>query len=99
MVTRYVFVKLSDPHSHAAGRAEAAQAIRDALAQVPQVQAARVGVCADEPATRAWDIGLQVTLASLDDVPGYLAHPAHRAVVDDYLKPRLACLKAWNFTP
>jgi len=99
MVTRYVFIKLADDHSHDAGRAEAAQAIRTALDQVPQVQAHRVGVCADAHAARGWDLGLQVTLATLEDVPGYLAHPAHRAVVDDYLKPRLACLKAWNFTP
>ncbi len=99
MVTRYVFIKLTDDHSHDVGRAEAAETIREALAQVPQVQGCRVGVCADEHAARGWDIGLQVSLAGLEDVPAYLAHPAHRAVVDDYLRPRLACLKAWNFTP
>ena len=99
MVTRYVFIKLTDEHSHDAGREEVARTIREALAEVPQVLASRVGVCADEHAARGWDIGLQVTLGSLEDVPGYLAHPAHRAVVDDYLTPRLACLKAWNFTP
>jgi hypothetical protein len=99
MVTRYVFIKLNDDHSHAEGREQAAQAIRQALDQVPQVQAARVGICADDHTARGWDLGLQITLKSIEDVPGYLSHPAHRQVVDGYLKPRIACLKAWNFTP
>ena len=99
MVTRYVFLKLNDEHSHPAGRSAAADTIRRALAEVPAVQAATVGVCADAHAEKAWDIGLQVSLESLDQLDAYLEHPAHRAVVDDYLAPRLACIKAWNFAP
>ncbi len=99
MPTRYVFLRLDDDHSNPTGREAAAQAIRTALAGVPQVQAVRVGVCADAHAEKAWDIGLQVTLASLDDLQAYLDHPDHRALVDETLKPRLACLKAWNFDP
>ena len=34
---------------------------------------------------------------SLDAVEPYRIHPDHRSYVDDFLKPRLAVIKAWNF--
>ena len=38
-----------------------------------------------------------VRVISLEDVDPYREHPVHRSYVDDFLKPRLAVLKAWNF--
>jgi hypothetical protein len=37
---------------------------------------------------QSWDVGFVVTFDSYDSVPGYLAHPLHRAVV--HLASRIA---------
>jgi hypothetical protein len=56
-----------------------------------------VAVAADDKASDSWDLCITVRLSALKDVPSYGAHPAHRAYVDDYLRPRMETLKAWNF--
>ena len=97
MITRYVFIKLDDEHANDEGRSEAAQQLRTALAGVPQVEGWAVGVPADPASEGSWDLGLQVHFANLDDLALYIDHPVHRDVVDTWLKPRMVCIKAWNF--
>jgi hypothetical protein len=40
---------------------------------------------------------MTVRFDSLDDVAPYVAHPQHRTYVDEYLRPKLELIKAWNF--
>ena len=34
---------------------------------------------------------------SMADIEPYRVHPDHRAYVDEFLKPRMEIIKAWNF--
>ncbi len=70
---------------------------RRALACIPSIASFEVGAPADAHAEAAWDICLRVRFASIDDVEPYRLHPAHRAFVDEFLKPRVEVIKAWNF--
>lgn len=98
MVQRYVFIKLDDAHATDTGRSEVAARARETLARVDGVTAVTVGVPADEPAVKSWDVGIVLRFANLDDVERYRENPDHRAFVDEFLRPRMAVIKAWNFT-
>lgn len=98
MVERYVFIKLDDEHATDEGRAEVAEHARRALRNLDGVTAVTVGVPADEPAIRSWDLSIVVRFAKLADIDTYRVHPDHRAFVDEFLAPRMAVIKAWNFT-
>lgn len=97
MVQRYVFLKLDDAHATDAGRAEVADKSREVLSKLEDVSAVVVGIPADEPALRSWDISIVVEFESLERVASYRDDPAHRAFVDEFLAPRIAVIKAWNF--
>jgi hypothetical protein len=97
MIERTVLVKLKEPFTGEVERREIASYSRDALAIVPGVTGVSVAVAADEKSSTSWDLAIAVRFDALEDVPAYGAHPAHRAYVDDYLRPRMETLKAWNF--
>ena len=97
MIERTVLVKLKDSFTGEAERREVASHSREALAVVPGVTGVTVAVAADEKTAGTWDLAITVRFAALEDVPTYGSHPAHRAYVDDYLRPRVETLKAWNF--
>lgn len=97
MIQRIVLLKLDGPSSNPEARAEIARYSREVLASLPGVQQVQVGVAADEASLRAWDISLVVSFDDLDAVTAYLPHPDHRRYVDEYLRPRLEIVKAWNF--
>jgi hypothetical protein len=97
MIDRYVFVKLTDAHASATGRAEIAAHTRAALAGVPGVERLTVGTPADEAAVKSWDLSIVVRFRRLEDVEPYQRHPDHRRYVDEYLAPRMQVIKAWNF--
>jgi hypothetical protein len=96
MIERYVFLRLKKEHAHE--RKLVISEARRMLEQVPRVVAYTVGAPADEHAEDAWDVCLRVLFASIYDVEPYRVHPAHRRFVDDFLKPRIDVVKAWNFT-
>lgn len=96
-VTRIVLVKLTDEHCTDEGRAAAAAHTREVFSTLPGIEGFDVGVPADERARASWDMVIQVYFRSLDDVPAYVDHPDHRTYVDDFLSPRAATKKAWNF--
>jgi len=56
-----------------------------------------VGIPADEASERSWDVSIVVRFRSVDDVEPYREHPEHRAYVDEFLRPRMVVIKAWNF--
>ena len=55
------------------------------------------GAPIDETSEGSWDLSIALCFESLEDVATYVADPDHRRYVDEYLKPKLAVLKAWNF--
>ena len=95
MVERFVLVKLHD--AHVPHREEVARECRAALEAVPVVQAARVGVPADESSARSWDLALVVTVADAATAASWQEDPAWRAFQDEVLRPRMSFIKAWNF--
>lgn len=95
MIDRYVFVRLAEGY---AGERDAMAAYSaEVLGEVPGVLGVSVGTPADEHAAAAWDLCMVVRFASLADVEAYRVHPAHRRYVDEYLRPRMQVIKAWNF--
>jgi len=64
---------------------------------LPGVVAVAVGTpCGDRSAT-GWDLSIAVRFAAEADIEPYRVHPDHRAYVDEFLKPRMEKIKAWNF--
>ena len=96
MIERHVYLKLNDEHSTDAGRAEVVQRSRG-LSEIPGVTDVTLGVPADEGSRTAWDVVIVLRFESLEAIEPYKALPDHRSFVDDFLKPRLAVIKAWNF--
>jgi hypothetical protein len=97
MIERYVFVRLKEEYSTEQGRADVVQRTLDDLRELPGVLGISVGTPADEHAGKGWDISIAVSFEHQDHVKPYLDHPAHRAYVDEFLKPRLKVIKYWNF--
>lgn len=97
MVGRYVFIRLK-PQFRGEELGETVRHSRAVLESLPQVIRVDVGTAADVHAQKGWDISLALTFEDLAAVEAYRAHPAHRAYVDTFLRPRLEVLKAWNFT-
>ena len=97
MIERYHFLRLREPYRSPEQRRDTAQRIAQALSELPGVLSLRCGVPADDDAGKAWDLSLTICFQSLADVEAYRAHPDHRRFVDEYLAPRLADKKIWNF--
>jgi len=97
MIERYVFVKLKDEYSNAEGRKEVIERTLADLRGIAGADKIIVGAPADESALASWDISIVVVFSSADAVEPYLADPAHRTYVDDFLTPRVEVIKYWNF--
>ncbi|ACY16760.1 Dabb family protein [Haliangium ochraceum] len=95
MIERYVFIRLKK--EHARERSLVIEEARRVLGVVPRIVTFSVGAPVDEHAEAAWDVSIRVRFASKYDIESYRTHPAHRRFVDDFLKPRLDVIKAWNF--
>lgn len=97
MTSRFVMLKLTEDYATPAGRAEVVRHSLAVLPTVPGVTGARAGGPADPATAQSWDISLVIEFARVEDIELYMVHPIHRAYVDDFLVPRVACRKAWNF--
>jgi len=97
MVERIVLFKLKSAYCDDEARAEIADRTRRDLGALKNVRSVSVGVPADEPSEKSWDLSLVVRFDTLEDVDAYLVDPAHRAYVDDYMRERIEVIKAWNF--
>jgi hypothetical protein len=97
MIERTVLIKLEPSCCEADQRRRIAAHSRDTLTAVPGVLGVEVGVPADAKTEGEWDLCLRVRFASVDDIPRYASHPRHRAYVDEYLRPKLVTIRAWNF--
>jgi hypothetical protein len=93
MIERIVLVKLNPDRAVD----EVADHSLEVLRALPGVRDVHVGVAADDRSSEAWDLSLVLRFESLDDVETYRVHPDHRGYVEEYLKPRMQVIKAWNF--
>ena len=97
MIQRIVLLELTPDASGEESRREVAAHSRTVLAALPGVLSVTVGVAVSDAAAPRWDLSLVLTFASTDDLEPYRVHPDHRAYVDEYLRPRLAAIEAFNF--
>lgn len=97
MVERIVLFKFQQSHANPASRGEVATRARELLSAIPSVGALSVGIPADPPSEKSWDLSLVLRFETLEDVEAFRAHPAHREFVDVFLGSRLEVIKAWNF--
>ncbi len=97
MIERTVLLKLTADHASETGRTTVAERARDVLPAIPGVRGAVACLPADERSAKDWDVLLRIEFERIEDVAPYAADPAHRAFVDDFLRPRLEVIKAWNF--
>lgn len=97
MIERIVLVKLNDEHATPAGRAEVADRTREVLRAIDGPTSITVGLPAEEKSARSWDLSIIAHFERVDQIAPYLAHPDHRSYVDEFLAPRMSCIKAWNF--
>lgn len=97
MVQRIVLFKLKDEFCNDAARSEIAAYTREVFTALEGVRSAHVGVPADAPSEKSWDLSIVLQFDSIDAVKRYAVDPDHRAYVDDYIRPRMEVVKAWNF--
>jgi hypothetical protein len=97
MIQRIVLLELIPDAAGSESLREVAEHSRTVLTALPGVLSVAVGVAADGATASSWHVSLVLTFASADDLEPYRVHPDHRAYVDDYLRPRLAAIEAFNF--
>lgn len=97
MIERIVLFKLTGPYANPEQRHAVAEHTRNVLSTVPGVRHLSVGVPVDDAAAKSWDLSIVVRFDTLDAFHEYRVHPTHREYVDDYMKPKMEVVKAWNF--
>ena len=98
MILRTVFVKLHDEWSSNRGRTSVIAHTRKTLQSIPECTEIMVGSPADGHSTAAWDLCIQLRFNTIKAANEYTNHSSHRAYIDEYLKPKMVVLKAWNFS-
>jgi len=97
MIQRIVLIKLTEDLANDASRAEIGAETQRQLSGMPGPRAVVVATPADPKSAGSWDLAVTLDFDAVEDVPTYLDHPVHRAYVDDYMRGKIECLKAWNF--
>jgi hypothetical protein len=97
MILRTVLVKLTEEWATPEGRAAVSAFGAEALSAIPGVVDAKGLIAADAASLASWDVMLQVRFASLEDVEVYRVHPEHLAFLNDYMSPKAAFKKVWNW--
>jgi hypothetical protein len=95
MIGRVILIKLKPGLGDSAARQKVAADSRQVLSTIPGVVAVETGALTEDGGD--WDVLLSVRFETAADIETYRVHPAHRAYVDDYLRPRMSAIKAWNF--
>ena len=97
MIQRIVVIRFKPEFRTPGSVREIAEHSRKVMPTVAGVQTVTVGSPADDRTAKQWDLVLVVGLENLDDLPAYGSDPAHRAYVDEYLRPKMDSIAAWNF--
>ena len=99
MIRRFVFFRFKEAYRGVDAKAEILERTHEVLQTVPGVLDYEVGTPADEKASAAWDLSISVGFETRESLAAYIADPEHRRYVDEFIKPRLEVIKAWNFHP
>ena len=97
MIERIVLLKMKEEFATEIALAELMEQSRTVLPKLPGVVECSVGFAADEKTGDQWHISLVVRIESLADLPKFTDHPDHRSYVDDFIRPRLESIAAYNF--
>jgi hypothetical protein len=97
MIERIVLLKLNEEHTTEEALAEVLERSREVLPVLTGVVDCHVGLAADERTASEWHVSLVLRFESAEDIPPYIAHPDHRMYVDEFIRPRLASIAAFNF--
>jgi len=93
-----VFVRLKEEYRNDTKRTEIASYSENTLGTVPQVREIRVTTALDDKTREDWDMLLAIRLDAAEDLEPFRLNPVHREYVDNYLKPKVAQIKGWNFS-
>ena len=99
MIRRYVFFRFEHAYRGNDAMNDILSETHRVLQTVPGVEMYEIGTPADEKAMAAWDLSITATFASRAVLESYIQHPRHREYVDEFIKPKLEVIKAWNFVP
>jgi hypothetical protein len=97
MIERIVLLQLNEEFTSDEALADIAERSRAVLPALPGVLECHVGLASDARTAASWHVALVLRFESAEAIPPYAAHPDHRAYVDDFLRPRLASIAAYNF--
>jgi hypothetical protein len=97
MIERIVLLQMNEGFTSEEELDEVAERSREVLPALPGVLECHVGLASDARTAASWHVALVLRFESAEDIPPYAAHPDHRAYVDEFLRPRLASIAAYNF--
>ena len=97
MIRRFVFFRFLKPYRTKEAMAEIISRSHAVLDGSADVVSYEIGTAADPKSLAAWDVSITATFVDHQSLEAYIAHPTHRAYVDEFIKPRLEVIKAWNF--
>ena len=97
MIQRIVLVKFKDDYANEASRTAAVEHTRQLFSGLPHVREFSVGTPSDEASSAAWDLCIQARFDDMDSIAAYGVQADHADYVQNYLNPRAAVKKAWNF--
>ena len=97
MITRNVFMKFKDDFQGDIEIKHTRKETMRVFGQLLMVRDFKVEEPADELSKKAWDLSLTVFFENNEGLEQYKSDETHRQYVDQFLRPRLEVIKAWNF--
>jgi len=97
MFHRIILLKLNNAYATDEGRSDMGLHSRRVLSDLNGVHSVRIGFPADPASARSWDVSITLHFSSNDDFQSCLADPDYDYFFEEWLKPRISFIKAWNF--
>ena len=98
MITRNVFMKFKVEFQEETEMDEIMSESKKVLSKVAGIQSFKISLPADLVSRKAWDLSLTVVFKDMSALELYRLDAFHRQYVDEFLKPKLEVIKAWNFS-
>ena len=98
MYERHVLVKLNDDWATEERIAEVRSHSESVLSKLPGVQSMRSGIPSKMHGAKGWDLCFVMGFAREEDIEPYRVHPDHLAFLNDFLLPKTAAKRVWNFS-
>ena len=96
MVQRNLFFRLEPPRQTPEGRRDAVEELRAGLSAGPRLRGLTIGVPADAPSEKSWDLSVAL---HFDDVQSASVFVADRQpFLDGWCASRAQVVKGWSFT-